>query len=386
MRPAAAALALVAAACARMEPPPGGPPDNAGPLLVATVPESTGVVPGFSGDVEFRFNETVSEGSSPNLGAGTGDLERLVVLSPDSQVPVVSWKRSRISVRPREGWQPGRTYRVELLPGVTDLRRNRMEGGAVVTFSTGGPPATDTVRGRVGDWTTGRPAPLAVVEAILLPDSLAYRTLTDSTGRFVLGPLPTGEYLLRATIDGNRNLRHDPREAWDTTRAAVDSAALWTFPHDTVGPRLQAVRVRDSVSLGLTFSQALLPGQQLDAGMIRVLQLPDSTPVEVIGLRTPAAHDSLYRPAIDSTAADSAAVDSAVARPDTARAAPPPRPGALLPGRAREPRTRDAIRDAGSYGSRVCSTAHSTIPVTCRGRLRSPAPANKPLHPGTCKV
>src|SRR6185437_2455915 len=58
--------------CARIEPPPGGPPDTTPPQLVATRPDSLARIPDFKGDVEFRFDEVISEGGSPNQGAGTG--------------------------------------------------------------------------------------------------------------------------------------------------------------------------------------------------------------------------------------------------------------------------------------------------------------------------
>ena len=114
-------------ACARIEPPPGGPPDPAPPRLIATRPDSFARLPEFNGSAEFVFDEVVSEGGSPNRGEGTGGLEKLVILSPSNRVPEVSWRRNRITVRPSEGWRPNRVYRVELLPGVTDLRSNRSE-------------------------------------------------------------------------------------------------------------------------------------------------------------------------------------------------------------------------------------------------------------------
>ena len=69
-------------ACARMEPPPGGPPDAEPPQLIAIVPDSMAQLPGYHGDVEFRFDEVISEGSTANTGTGTGDLEKLILLSP----------------------------------------------------------------------------------------------------------------------------------------------------------------------------------------------------------------------------------------------------------------------------------------------------------------
>ncbi len=236
-----------------MEPPPGGPPDLTPPQLIAVRPESLQRIPNFSGDVEFRFDEVISEGGSPNQGAGTGDLERLVILSPTTRVPDVRWKRNRITVKPSEGWKPNRVYRVELLPGVTDLRRNRSTKGAVLTFTTGAALPSRTLQGLVVDWSTNRPAVQALVEALLLPDSLPYHGLTDSTGRFSLGPLPAGEYLVKGVIDQNHDFQPGPREAFDSIRTlATDTTGrvgeLWTFVHDTAPARIRTITVDDSVS------------------------------------------------------------------------------------------------------------------------------------------
>src|SRR5204863_9646379 len=108
-------------------------------------------------EVEFRFDEVVSEGGQPNFGLGTGDLERMMILSPSNAVPAVHWKRNRITVRPRGGWKPNLVYRVELLPGIVDLSNNRSKNGRVVTFTTGAPLPTTHLRGVVVDWTTQRP-------------------------------------------------------------------------------------------------------------------------------------------------------------------------------------------------------------------------------------
>lgn len=290
-----AALALLG--CAKIEPPPGGPPDTRPPGLAAALPESLAVLPDFSGEVEFLFNETVSEGNSPNMGIGTGDLEQLVILSPTERVPKVRWKRSRVTVQPAEGWQPDRVYRVQLLPGVMDIRRNRTDTGTVVTFTTGAPIPTLHLTGRVWDWTTARPAIGALVEAVLLPDSLRYRMLSDSTGRFDLGPLPAGSWVVFAGIDQNRNRKLDPREAWDSASVPADSAAvreLWVFPHDTIGPRIARTAVLDSVTATITFNQPLAPGQRFGPPAVRALQLPDSVASEVLSLLPKAQHDSAY--------------------------------------------------------------------------------------------
>ena len=317
-RLAAGAALFALAACARIEPPPGGPPDTAPPRLESTAPEPMASLPGFDGEVEFRFNEVISEGGTASQGTGMGDLERLVVLSPTTRVPEVRWRRNRITVRPREGWRPNTVYRVELLPGVTDLRNNRStDGTTVVTFTTGGAVPTDTLRGRVWDWTTGRPAAGALIEAALLPDTLMYRFVADSSGGFVLSPLPSGTYLITAALDPDSDRRRTGREAFDSTRiatGAADSVELWMFPHDSAAPRLTELTSTDSLSIRLRFSQFLDPYQASDSIRVSVHLLPDSTAIETGPLLRESVFDSLYRrvapPAGDSLAADSVPPDS----------------------------------------------------------------------------
>jgi hypothetical protein len=125
--------------------------------------------------VELRFDEVVSEGGSPNFGLGTGDLEKLVLFSPTRSVPVVRWHRSRITVRPREGWRPNTVYRVQLLPGVTDIRNNKGVKGGLVTFTTGAPVPDYTLSGMAYDWTANQPMRGGLIEAVLEPDSLVYK-------------------------------------------------------------------------------------------------------------------------------------------------------------------------------------------------------------------
>jgi hypothetical protein len=315
------ALAVLVAGCARISAPPGGPLDRAPPVLLSTRPDSLEALPGFKGDVEFVFDEVVAEGGTPNFGLGTGDLERLVILSPSQQVPAVRWKRSRITVHPREGWRPNTVYRVELLPGLADLSNNRSKNGRIITFTTGAPLPTTVLSGRVVDWGTQRPPPRALVEAVLLPDSTGYRTATDSAGRFRLGPLPAGEYLVYGVLDQNNDLRRQPREAFDTVRVAAgrDSVGeIWAFKRDSSAIRITNAESTDSLSIVLTFSQQLNPYQRLPGDSLEVRLLPDSVPVPVLAILTREQYDTAF-PArrADTTKAK---VDSAKVRADSLRA------------------------------------------------------------------
>ena len=343
---AALALSLLAlAACARIGSPAGGPEDKVPPVLLSTVPESVGVYPDWRQNAEFRFDEIISEGGSPNQGLGTGDLEKLILLSPTEGIPVVRWKRDRITVRPREGWKPNRVYRLELLPGITDLRRNRLDTTEVLTFSTGGPVPTDTLGGLVIDWVAGRPARVALVELVLSPDSLIYRTLTDSTGRFSLGPLPRGDYEVYAAIDQNHNLRRERRENYDS--AAVPSgtltvAPLWMIPRDTLGPRIQGIVPDDSLSATITFSGPLDPSQNLDSLDVRLLLQQDSVAVPFRSLLPKAVDDSLQK--LARAAADSLKAAADTTKRDTLPAKPVRPPVPASPGRGR-PAAPAAVED-----------------------------------------
>jgi hypothetical protein len=360
----AAGVAIATLSCARIEPPPGGPPDLMPPHLIATRPDSFARIPGFKGDVEFQFDEVISEGGSPNVGTGTGDMEKLIILSPTTRVPDVTWRRSRITVRPSEGWRPNRVYRVELLPGATDLRRNRSTTGTVLTFTTGAPLPATTIDGTVIDWTTNRPVAGALVEAVLLPDSLPYRGLADSSGHFKLGPLPDGQYLVRGVLDENRNVRFDGREAFDTVRLAPGKTAageLWAFVHDTTPMRIREVTVIDSTSASIELSQSLAPGLRIAPKQVTVRILPDSTPIRVTSVLPKPLDDSLNRraaPARDTTARDTTRRDTTAA--DTTR-----------PGRRR------GIVEVGPGRPRVRTELEpltSRPPLTDRLILRVPQP------------
>lgn len=298
-----AVIGLVGA-CASMQAPPGAPFDPDPPILLSATPDSGTVVTGFDDVVEFQFDEVIAEQG----------LERLVTISPRHDELRVSWKRRRFTVKPRDGWHSNAVYQVTLLPGVSDLQNNRTEERTTIVFSTGGDIPNTRITGSVVDWEAGRIARNALVEAIRLPDSLTYVSLTDSLGMFELFFLPSGTYLLRAGIDGNNNQRLDRREPYDSVTVVFSDSLLtrdfWTFRHDTVGPRVSDLILVDSQSVAIEFSQMLgltLPG----ADAFAVWELPDSNRVPVNRVLLRAEFDSLRQAAADSAAAvDAAAADS----------------------------------------------------------------------------
>lgn len=329
--------AALVAACANPGDPPGGPPDTAPPAIVTVRPESGAVVPDWKDDAVIQFDEVIDEmggARGGGNGAGVAGLARQVILSPVHGEVAVSWGRTRIRVKPKEGWKPGRVYHLELLPGIVDLRRNLLKKGQLVVFSTGPAIPQGTLTGNAIQWVEQRSMVGALIEAVPLPDSVGYLTVADSAGRFHLDALPPGRYVVYATVDQNNNRRRDRREAYDSAAVTLDSLAsvtLFAFVHDTTGPRLRTGTVVDSTTVRLEFTQAL--GALLDTAQVHVLQLPDSTPVAVAAALTPPQYDSVTAAARKAAKPDST-------RRDTA----PPAPRVVAPRDTTAPRDTSATR------------------------------------------
>jgi hypothetical protein len=164
----------------------------------------------------------------------------------------------------------------------------------------------------------------------MLPDSLAYRGLADSSGRFNLGPLPAGRYVVSGVLDENRNHLADAREAFDSALVARSDSTLelCAFVHDTNPPRVRTVTPQDSASASVELTQPLDPRQRLQPSAVRLSLLPDSTPVKVASILPKPLDDSLHARRLserDTTGRDTTAVRDTTAPPGPARARPRPR-------------------------------------------------------------
>ncbi|MBK8646123.1 MAG: Ig-like domain-containing protein [Gemmatimonadetes bacterium] len=343
MRPLAR-LAVVAAAwsCASASIPPGGPETYDPPKVLRARPD-TNAVNVRAGGVTYSFDKVVSE-----RPVGAADLGALFLISPSHGAPNVSWRRTTISVSPKGGFRPNTTYRVRMLSGLADLEGNVDSTGSVIVFSTGATIARGNLRGIVFDWMAEKVAPQAFIEAFPLPtdrDSTRYIAQADSMGRFDLGNVPAGRYVLRASVDQNKNRYLDPRELYDTmTVTLADSLRreILTYVHDTIGAGIQTVTIVDSLTLRVQMDRALDTTFVIDTTHF-TLRAKDSTLVRIAralsrraddarredSLRTKAIQDSVQKAAkADSAKADSAKGDTARAprpAPPRRRAAPSPR-------------------------------------------------------------
>lgn len=346
-------LLLAVTGCAQLGAPPGGPEDHAAPHLLRVSPD-TNAVNARPRSIQLQFDEIINERPS----GGGGDLGSLFLLSPRRGRVDVRWHRSRIEVRPRRGWLPNTTYTLTQLRGITDLRGNRDSAEYQYVFTTGPTRAPSVIQGRVFDWVAARVAPRAYVEAVRLPDSLTYAAFADSVGRVTFRYLQPGRYLLRAVVDANNNRVIDRRELFDSASVAVTDSVdheLLAFVHDSVGPGIQSVDLRDSLHLRVTFDRPLSPRRAVEQRQF-VLKAADSSVVEIASVlvgsafekaeadsaRARAVRDSVrqaqvadsIRRANPNAAPPARLPPAAPARPLGAPAdttTPPPKPSAPIP-------------------------------------------------------
>jgi hypothetical protein len=362
---------LVLAGCAQAGIPPGGPKDRNPPRLVRVTPDSNALnVRG--GGIAFAFDEVVSE--RPRNAPG---LAELFIVSPSRGPSGVSWRRTRVEIRPRGGLRPNTTYTVRMLPGMVDLDNNVDTAGATIVFSTGPALATGTIRGRVFDWVAARPAARAVVQAIMLPDSLQYATEADSSGQFTITHLPPGQFLLRGLIDGNKNGIVDGRELFDSiTITLADSFRrdMLAAVRDSLGSGLATAELRDSLTLRLALDRPLdtlfVPSSRYfsirgtDSTVVpfdTILTQVDVDRMTADSIRRKTVQDSVRRAFIaDSTrAADSVRAAANPTPTPTAPAAPPSRPTGRRPGATNVPPTAPT-RDT---SSRAIPRPTAKIPI-----------------------
>jgi hypothetical protein len=361
-------IALMAlAGCAQAGMPPGGPPDTAPPRLVRVSPDTNAInVRGAA--ISFEFDEVVSE-----RPRGVPELARLFIVSPSTGPSGVSWRRTRVEVRPRGGLRPNTTYTVRMLPGMVDLDNNMDSTGLTLVFSTGPTLAGGRITGRVFDWVAARPAPRAIVEALALPDSARFGAEADSSGAFVITHMPPGRFLLRALVDANRNGVVDGRELFDTiTVTLVDSLRrdMLAAVRDSIGTGIAAADLRDSLTLRISLDRPLdtlfVPAPRVfsikdaDSSVVpfdTVLTQADVDRAAVDSIRAKAVQDSVRRAFVaDSTRA----ADSARAAAAPVPATPPPRPTGRRPGAT----TRTPPAAPPDTSNRIVPRPSARLPVT----------------------
>ena len=318
-------LLLALGACARPQPAPGGDPDRQAPGLVSTSPAALARVTDPNATVVFRFDE--------RLRTRSFNRTFVTVMPGEPDEFQVSVHGNEVRVSRRAGWLPGQIYHVVVRTGIEDLFGNRRSVPAELVFSTGPEVPFTAIAGMVQDRVTRQGARDAQVQAVRRADSTVYRTAADSASFFALRHAPYGTYDVVAFSDRNRNNRLDagePRSGISLVNlgAGADTVMVMfeLLPHDSTGPRLSRAELADSTHLRLTFDDYIDAENGTGGASLEVYQLPDSTLYQAGGaLQLPAAFEAERERS--RAAADTGRARADTARADTARPAPPRRPG-----------------------------------------------------------
>ena len=185
-------------------------------------------LPGFRRRRRFRLRRGDLRGRTPNQGAGTGDLEQpQCILSPtrEDAEGALAVATGSPSVPVRDGSRTACTA-WSFCPVSPTCGATAATGRRGARSPPGRPRPGPGSRAW---WWTGpaaRPAPGALIVAMMLPDSLPYRGLADSSGHFSLGPLPRGPVRGERRAGREPEPLPDPREAFDSVRAARSDSTL----------------------------------------------------------------------------------------------------------------------------------------------------------------
>ncbi|QXD14224.1 Ig-like domain-containing protein [Rhodocaloribacter litoris] len=257
-------LLLAPAGCATPVPPSGGPPDQTPPAVVAANPPA-GAVNVTADRIEITFSEHVDEASFARAFSLTPDFDR---------PPDLAWHGRRVEIRFPEPLRANTTYVLTIDNSLRDLRGVALRAPITLAFSTGPRINRGQLTGRVlaacrdegvpGLDVYAYPAPGGVAPAPL-PDRPAYRTQTDSEGRFRFEYLSTEPLFVVALADRNRNRRPDPSEPFavppapalipDTSDAGTGPAVWRLATLDTIPPVPRLIRPRSNRRLAVLFSE-----------------------------------------------------------------------------------------------------------------------------------
>ncbi len=201
-------LIFVVVSCANPIPPTGGPRDLDPPQLLSTTPEYKTL--NFNGsEIIMEFDEYIKEENLLTQLMITPNLEGLYNYRVN---------RNRITLSFEEPFDSATTYTLNFREGIKDITEGNVPPNLNFVFSTGNFLDSASVNGVVRNLMTKEPLEDITISLYIDPDTVTvfdspprYSTLTDKEGRFVLENIKTGNYLIYAVADKNRNLKLETR-------------------------------------------------------------------------------------------------------------------------------------------------------------------------------
>ncbi len=245
--------------------PTGGPQDEQPPVIVESEPaaESVNVSTDF---VRIVFSEFVDQAS----------FAQALNVSPAFDRPLqYRWRKTRVDISFPEPLRENTTYILTIDTNLRDVNRVALKQPITLAFATGPVINKGKIKGKVIESFKGEPVASFDVFAYArpdstLPDSLpespAYRTQTDETGRFSFDYMSEQPYFVIGLLDRNRNRKPDGLESYAVPPVPVifadsvltDSTQNWVVTRsDTVKPEIQRIRSISNERHMLRFSESI---------------------------------------------------------------------------------------------------------------------------------
>ncbi|MEL7834481.1 Ig-like domain-containing protein [Fodinibius sp. Rm-B-1B1-1] len=252
-------VGLVIYSCATPTTPTGGPPDEKGPNIVGTNPE-TGTT-NFSGrSISLHFSEFVERSS----------LREAITVEPDIGLSYeIDWGRKSAAIEFDQSIPDSTTLIVTIGTELTDTRNNGMSSPQKVAVSTGDEIDDGEISGTILNAKTGQGSEghrvLLYREPYDITQRADYTASTDTSGQFKFAYLPEGKFKLFWVDDRNRN------KIWDTKQERAQPfrkefitldkgdadtlGTLYATSVDTTQPVLQGVGLFSSQRMRMRFSE-----------------------------------------------------------------------------------------------------------------------------------
>ncbi len=266
--------------CAEIGPPPGGKIDKVKPRIISSSPAdgSTSVKP--DNKIIITFSERIIKPLS----------KRPIYISPRLQSePKIQWKSDKVIITLADSFAVDQTYIISFAEGIQDLRRNPLDSGSVIAFTTGGKLANGVISGRVVDKNNIPQKNIITAlynkdftDTATTIDSLypTYMVVTDNDGQFSFRYIPNGKYLLLAFLDKNKNERLDTKiEQYgltdrsitlDSSLSNINNLSITLTAHEESQQTINAVRQTNDNMIKIDFNFNLLHQQKFDLHKIKL--------------------------------------------------------------------------------------------------------------------
>ena len=257
---AAVTIALIIAiGCATPSSPTGGPPDEQGPKIIKTVPE-TGTTNFSRQSIELYFSEFVDRGS----------LNQAIVIEPGIGISYeLDWGRKSVEIEFDRAIPDSTTLIVTVGTDFQDTNGNGMSEPQKIAVSTGPEIDDGSLIGKVRNAESGEGGEgdriLLYREPINLSQKADYIAATDTGGTFRFSYLRQGTYKALWVEDQNRNKMWDrqreraqpfSQELVELAKGATDTlGTVYKTPFDTTKPVLQGIGLFSSQRLRMRFSE-----------------------------------------------------------------------------------------------------------------------------------